>query len=231
MTQVNSGELGQLRGSRIGHEQPRSVLSDIFLDPPRDDGMALGGVGADDKNDLGLGDVGDRVAHGPVAKRCQRGHNCGCVAKPCTVVDIVGSEHRPGKLLKQVIFFVGTLCRCENAQGVGTVAVADLPQSSRHGVKCFFPARRSKNLRYWGGIGGADDARHTFSADQGAGQPVRMVDEIEPVTPLDTKTSTVDRAVFISLDAYDAIFANAHLQGATHSAKGADGFRLAVRPH
>jgi hypothetical protein len=34
------------------------------------------------------------------------------MSKPCTVIDVIGADHLPGKLVHQVIFFVQALGRC-----------------------------------------------------------------------------------------------------------------------
>ncbi len=71
--------------------------------------MSLRGVRADYKNAVSFSEFRDGVGHGTAAERCgQTGHGGG-MSEASAVVDIIGTQNRPGKLLYQVVFFVGTL--------------------------------------------------------------------------------------------------------------------------
>jgi len=71
--------------------------------------MILRGVRANDKNAISVSKFRDRVGHGATAERCgQTGHGGG-MSEAGAVVHIVSTQNRPGKLLHQIIIFVGAL--------------------------------------------------------------------------------------------------------------------------
>ncbi len=76
-----------------------------------DYGMALRGVRPNDKNAVSVPDFGDGVGHGSAAEGCDQTGHGGGMSEPGAVVDIVSAQNRPGKLLHQVILFIGALGR------------------------------------------------------------------------------------------------------------------------
>ena len=85
--------------------------------------MGLGGVGADDEEHLGLGEIGKAVGHGPGAECCRQTGDGGGVSGSGAVVDVVGADHRAEELLHLVGVFV-------DAAGAATPAMASGPCSA-----------------------------------------------------------------------------------------------------
>jgi hypothetical protein len=72
-----------------------------------------------------------RVGHSTGAEAGgQTGHST-AVSKPSAMVDIVRTDHLTREFVHQVVFFVQALGRSKHADAVGTMSVADFPQSAR----------------------------------------------------------------------------------------------------
>jgi len=56
------------------------------------------------------------------------------------MIDVVGAEHRAGKLLQQVGFFVRDAARADHAHRLAAARVANLTQLLTGKVQCLFPA-------------------------------------------------------------------------------------------
>jgi hypothetical protein len=65
-------------------------------------------VRTDDEKAIGVRlEFGDRIRHGAAPKGCgQTGHS-GSVSETGAVIDVIRADHRAGKLLQQVVFFIG----------------------------------------------------------------------------------------------------------------------------
>ena len=64
MAQPQLGETYQIYLSRVSHDEGGPVLLHCRLDLQADDGMCLGGVGADDEHAVGVAQFRDGVGHG-----------------------------------------------------------------------------------------------------------------------------------------------------------------------
>src|SRR5690554_2409882 len=83
------------------------------LDFCTDDGMSLSGVGTGNQEGICRHSIVDAVGHGAATQYSgQTGHG-GSVSETSAMVYIIGAHHRPGKLLRQVIFLVGTTGRTQ----------------------------------------------------------------------------------------------------------------------
>jgi len=71
--------------------------------------MLLRGIGADDQNAFGIGQLGYGVGHGSAAEGESQGGYGGGMAEPGAVVDVVGLHHQAGELLGQVVLLVAAL--------------------------------------------------------------------------------------------------------------------------
>lgn len=88
------------------------------------------------------------------------------------MVDVVGAQDGPGKLLQQVIFFVAAFGRRQYADPVRTVAGFDPVELFRNQVKGIVPG------------GGPEPA---LTSNQGVGQPFGAVDEFMGVPAFDAE--------------------------------------------
>ena len=129
------------------------------------------------------------------------------------MIDVVGAEHRPGKLLQQVVFFVGGAVGADDADG--------LPPRLSRISRSFVPACSQRLLP-------TDFGKLAVClAQQRLGQAVGVVGKIEGVASLDAQEVAIDAALVAVVAAQDlrAVINAAHAQGglASVSAVGADG--------
>ena len=116
---------GHLGGTGIDHDDLGAFFS-APEDPLGGDGMVFGGVGADDEDALGVGQLRDGVGHGAgTESRGQTDHG-GAMSESGAVIDVVGADGGPGKFLDQVVFFVGDLGGGQHRHRVGAVFLHDL---------------------------------------------------------------------------------------------------------
>ena len=108
------------RFPRVDDDHLRPPVEGL-VDLAHEDGVALGGIGADEEDAVGAGEIRDRIGHGAAAQRLEHAHRGGRVAEPCAVVHVVGLEGRPDELLEEVVLLVGALGRREPADAVGAV--------------------------------------------------------------------------------------------------------------
>ncbi len=72
-------------------------------------GVSLSGIGTDSQDTLCTLEIAYRVGHCSTAERCgQTGHSGG-MSETGTVVDIVGTQYRPGEFLHDIVVFVSAL--------------------------------------------------------------------------------------------------------------------------
>ena len=197
---------GEADAAVVGDDQARPV-SDGIQDAAADQGMLFGGVGADDEDDVGLVEAGDGVGHRPGAE-CfgQSGHGGG-VAEAGAVVDVVGAEHRPGKLHQQVILLVGRLGRGGEHDRIGPVPLLHVPQPFNYQIERLVPSGR---------------LQHAVTAQQRSRETVGMVDEGEGVPPLDAETAAADRMGDARLNADQTPVVAYEVEGAANPAVRAD---------
>ena len=106
MLQEDVREPAKIDPLGIGDDQNSPVPNGPF-DPKPDDGVGLGGVGADGEDGLRVRDLVDGIGHCAAAEsRGQTGHR-GAVSETRTVIDVVRLHHRSREFLKDVVVFVG----------------------------------------------------------------------------------------------------------------------------
>ena len=139
---VEPQELAGIAGHRglprVDDEHLRPPVEGL-VDLTHEDGVALGGVGADEKDAVRAGQVRDGVRHGAAAEGLQHPHRGGRVAEPGAVVHVVGPEGRPDELLKEVVLLVGALGRREPAHAVGAVFFGRLPELAGRQIDGLLP--------------------------------------------------------------------------------------------
>ena len=105
----------------------------------RQQGMLVSRIVADQKD-------GGRVIHVTHAGgRLRPALQCGSKSREVSravMINIVGSQHHPRKLLQQVIFLVGCLAGTDNADCLSTFGIANLGKTPADQFECFFPGGR-----------------------------------------------------------------------------------------
>src|SRR2546423_1367889 len=121
------------------------------------------------------------VAHGRggiffASKRRSKSREVGSAV----MIDVVGLHHYAGKLLKQIIFFVGGAIRTDYTNRLSAIFVANFFEPASHQFKCFFPRRRRQA---------------SVLANQRLGDAVFMIGEVESIAALDAEEISVDAAL------------------------------------
>ena len=120
------GAFGHLVFAKVGDDEPLAAMFVRTLDAGGEDGMVLGGVGADDEDEAGLFDVGDGAGVAAVAYGALQAHGGGVLAVAGAVVDVVGADDGAGELLHEKALLVGALGGGDEGEGVGAVVLFDL---------------------------------------------------------------------------------------------------------
>ncbi len=102
------------------------------------------------------------------------------------MINIVGLHHRPGKLLQNIIIFVGALCRGNGGKAV-TLCYGKFVSNI---IKRLIPANRNKP-----GI----------TLDQRMTQPLRRIDILEAETPFYTEFSLTCLIPLLSFGSNDLV--------------------------
>jgi hypothetical protein len=92
------------------------------------------------------------------------------VSETGAVIDIVGTEHRAGKLAHQVVLLIGAASRAQHPEGVGTMLIFNLSELAGDQVEGLSPGRFLKLPVF---------------LDQRRFQAVIAVDELVAEPPLD----------------------------------------------
>ena len=131
VTQVDRRILRDRDPPRVGDDQRNAPLLDRLAQLHAEHRMLLGGVRADDEETLGaLGDVVERVGHGPRAERCPQTGDGGAVSQPRTVVDAVRLHQLAGQLGCQEVFLVGAPRRAQGCKSIAARRPAWYPPTS-----------------------------------------------------------------------------------------------------
>src|SRR6266404_5781950 len=83
-----------------------------------DNWMTLRGIAPDDEYKVSFVHIGNRARIAAIADSAEQTHGRGSLAIARTIVDIVGANHGPGQLLHQITFFIRTLRRRNEPQGI-----------------------------------------------------------------------------------------------------------------
>src|ERR1700694_2058960 len=129
------------------------------------------------------------------------------------VIDVVGSQHRPRKLLQQVVLFISGAVGADHANGVAAFGIQNPTQALACVLNRLFP-----------GCG----SQLAVATDQGLADAVFVVEKVKSVTALDAEKVAIHPALVAVVAAYNvhAGIGAAHAQGglaavATMSADGA----------
>ena len=91
--------------------------------------MVLSSVGPDHEKATHILDFINGISHCSAAERGHQTGDRGGVSETGAVVDIVGTNHHPSKLLHEVIFLIGALSGREKSNAVRTLLILDLRES------------------------------------------------------------------------------------------------------
>ncbi|MBA7707933.1 hypothetical protein ES703_116817 [subsurface metagenome] len=98
------------------------------------------------------------------------------MTEPGTVINIVCSDRCPGKLLSQVVFLIGNLCRAKNAYGVRAGFRFYFTQSLGHQRKGLIPGCLSEL---------------TVFLDKGNGESFGLIDKVVSKTTLSAEAAKI----------------------------------------
>ncbi len=118
--------------------------------------MSLPRVGAPKKNEVGFFDFAVGTGAASRTENRRQTGDAGGVSSPIATIDVVATDHRADKLLRDVVEFVGGFGAAEHAEGARSMLGHFTPDTLRNAIESFFPCG-------W-------TMRSTF-ADQGSGQP------------------------------------------------------------
>ena len=164
-------------GGVIDDKEPGLVQAYIGAQVPCEQGVLLGGVVAEKQD----GRRGLRVAQPglPLAMSGERADKGG-VVRGAVVIDVVGSEHGAGKLLQQVILFIGRAIGADHPDRLAAAALANLPQPDTGTLERLLPAGFGKlSIR---------------AANERLGDPFGMIGKVKTVAPLDAEKAAVEAA-------------------------------------
>ena len=137
----------------------------------------------------------------------------GGVVGGAVMIDVVGSQHRPGQLLQQVVFLVGGAVGADDADGAAAPALANFAQLGACVLQRLLPTDFGELA--------------VRLAQQRLGQAVGVVGKVKGVASLDAQEVAVDAALVAVVAAQNlrAVIDAAHAQGGLASvpAVGADG--------
>ena len=98
------------------------------------------------------------------------------MAEPCAIIYIIVAEDYPDKFLKDVIIFVGALCRGVSRQGLGAMGCLNRGKTIGDQCQCLIPA-------------GLDKFPVVF--DERGGEAVPVVHKIIAETSLDAESAVI----------------------------------------
>ena len=143
--------------------------------------MVLGGVGSSNENDVRCFDVADGVRHGTTSECCSQTGYGGGMSEPGAMIDVVGFQHRPCKLIGDIILLVRYSRGGQNTKTVRSTGFLYFVESSGHRIQGLVP-------------GGLPEC--TVLLDHGSGQTLGRVDEIISKPTLDAQTAIVRGNIF-----------------------------------
>ena len=81
--------------------------------------MAFPRVRANDENNIGrFPDFGNVIGHCPTTQSHRQTGDGGGVSETGAVIDVIRADHRAGKLLSDIVFFIGCPCRRKQGKGI-----------------------------------------------------------------------------------------------------------------
>ena len=137
--QEDIGAAGHLVFAQVGDDELLAAQLVRALDARGQHGMALGGVAADDEDQVGLLDVGDGAGIAAIADGAEKPGGGGRLAVARAVIHVVGADDGAGQLLHQVALFIGALGRGDEGERIGAVGGFDLGESAGDQRERFVP--------------------------------------------------------------------------------------------
>ncbi len=208
--EVSLGLTAQLDVLGIRNVDAAAVQPDVGADLPGQHGVLFGGVATDQQNGRSRLEIAQGSGRRFVLRRRlgKRG-----IVRGAVMVNIVGADHHPRKLLQQIVLFVGGAVGADDAERFAATLLANLFEAFADVLDCVFPA---------------DGLELTILLpDQGLGEAVGAVYEIESEAALDAEEVAVDPALVAIVGAHNrhAFIGTADAEGglATVAAVGADG--------
>jgi len=205
--QPDVGVADQIDGARIDDHQG-SALAPGLQHAEANDGVALGGVGADDDHAVAgshVPQLPDGVGHGAAAKGSGQTGHAGGVSEPGAVVDVVGADAGAQEFLEEVVLLVGAAGAAQPSHGVGAERCGGSGQAVGDKCQGLVPGGRGQPA---------------VSSDKRGGQAIGVVDEIEAEPALGAQRPLVDRRFRSGRDADDAAIRDLQGQGAADAAVG-----------
>ena len=146
MAEVYSGYAGKLDITRVCHNKFRITGFYTPADNASYYRMTFGCVGTDNEKQVCLCYIRDRITHCTFAKGCLGAGYRRCMAETSTMVNIVGTDNRPGEFLYEIIFLIGKFCRTEYSDTIRPAFSHNIHYIFSNHVKCFIPARFTENV-------------------------------------------------------------------------------------
>ncbi|OQA20998.1 MAG: hypothetical protein BWY63_01415 [Chloroflexi bacterium ADurb.Bin360] len=190
MLQVQTtGQPREVDAARVSDNQRNTAITHGMTNARPDDGVLLGGVGANDEDNLRLlGRVFDGVAHRTTTKRGRQTRNRRSVTESRAVINVIGLPNTARNLLHQVALFVRAFRRSQVGNTVGTVCVTVMREFLRDEVQRLIPSGLAETR--------PGTISHTLIADKRRGQAVGARHEIPPVATLDAQRQPVGGSFF-----------------------------------
>ena len=209
--EVKMRKFGEASSAGVGDDE-FCAFSKGFFETRRGDGVALGHVGADGEDGVGLVHVLERIGHCASSDLSgQTGHG-GSVSGSTTVIDMVRSEARSNKLLHGIGGFVRGATGGDSEDGMSAIFCARVGKAFGSGIQGFIP---------FDFFEGAVGLLH-----EGFFKAVFVLDEVVGELAFDAEGALVGGAVHGGLGADDLVALCHEIDGATDGAVGADGAGL-----
>lgn len=201
------GKLGKTGFTGVGDDEFCS-FSESFLEAGRGNGVALGHVGADGKDGIGLVHVLERVGHCASSDLGRQTGDGGSVSGSTTVVYVMRAEARPDKLLHGVCCFVRGTTTGDSVNTMASVFCPGVGEAFRCGFKGLIPFDFFK--------------RAVGLFDKWFFEAILMLDEVVGELAFDTKRAFVGGALHGGLGSDNFIALRHEVDRATDGAIRAD---------
>ena len=197
----------QVDAARVGHDELRA-LPQPSLHPRRKHRMRIGGVGADQQDDISKRDGFEVLRAGGGAERVLEAVSRGRVADAGAGVDVIVAESGPYQLLYEEGFFVRAARRRDAAHSIASVGGLESLEFRRRIGERLLPGHYTPRIGY-------------FLANHRRGHPV-LVRGVPPGKPaLHARVAFIRLALFPRHHAHHLVALGFRAKAAPHSAIGA----------
>ena len=163
---------GQLCFPRIDENQFGPVQLHGALNPIAHQRSRGRRIGADNHDHIGPGQIIQRVGDPRKTDGIIKAPAGGAVVKAAAVIDIVRPQHRTGKSLQQIIFFIGAVGCTEYGHALRAACRTDSGESCRRGGQSLLPGNLFEGAVFF---------------EQRPGEPLGAVNKVAAVTSPDTE--------------------------------------------